>query len=277
MVAKCGPTRTAYFGDLISSCRVRSARSPRRLSSVTERIPAQAVSRAPSPVPPRPPGAKARSPRATPLPKGAQPGSRWPCARSNPGRLLGGRDPGCPWGWQGARGWLFFLPPNPYPNLSEAHGVLEAGSRPDAPLWPKEVQGQSALSTVIPCSSGTRSGQCGSAAGLGGPPEGVWPGVRRPGFPVLWPPCLTSLDPLRPLRKMGKSRMSVTSYGGPPRGQETELKNDLFPLNVHSSRARPPPPKLPAWVPKEAGQGGVKAERSARQVTSSHSLFKKLF
>lgn len=137
MVAKCGsqmrPHRDGLLRDLIS------ARSPRRLSSVTERIPAQAVSRAPSPVPPRPPGAKARSPRATPLPKGAQPGSLWPGARSNPGRLLGEPRPGLSMGLGRApEGWLFFLPPDPYPNLSEAGPVLEAGSRPDAPLWPKK-------------------------------------------------------------------------------------------------------------------------------------------
>lgn len=102
--------------------------------------------------------------------------------------------------------------------------------------------------------------------------------------------CLTSLDPLRPLLKMGRSHhMYVTSCGGPPRGQETELKNDLFPLNVHSL-----PHQLPALVPKEAGQGGGKAERKARQVISAsdtrfpssrppkpssslHPLFKKLF
>lgn len=164
------------------SCQLRSARSPRRLSPVTGHIPARAVSRAPRPVPPMPFWGQSTLPARHPIAKGSATRATVALRPEQSRQALGGRRPGLSMGLgRVPAGWLFFLPPDPYPKLSEA----EAGSRPDAPLWPKEIQGQSALSTLVRCSSGRGSCQCGSAAGLGGPPEGVWPGVRRPGFHVV--------------------------------------------------------------------------------------------
>lgn len=183
-------------------CRVHSAGSTRRLSPVTEHIPAPGRFSGPCVRYPHARQVPKHAPRAPPpSPKGAQPGALWLCARGNPGRLSGGAR-GCPWGWPGRQwgGWASSLSPPPHPNFSEA------GSCQDPRCGPKEVQGQSALSMLVRACQELAAPCTDLLLVYGGPPHGrcgLGSGGLGSALCGLNTIASTSLVPLRPIRKMG--------------------------------------------------------------------------
>lgn len=221
-----------------------------------------------APPAPRPPGAKARSPRATPAANGSatcvplalRPVQFWQALGGRGGRRArvcrAGIGRGSS-GLQGASGWLTFLPRFLWhlTPLTEAGGVNRGGRYQGSRCGPKESQDQSAVSTLARVCRGPGSHRarilCWSNQGLTERPPGLGSEARVsrcvarvPVLPPLWTPCTPSV------------KCETVICMTPACGEEDRVKRKSLRMSSSLLISTLSPAKPQLWSPKVGGQRG---------------------